>query len=125
MVWAVLANNPAIPHNLNMPLTKIEEFLFQGNRAHFIEAFEFANGTITMRLTPVERNSESTLEETTATFSNASRPDVWKDASERDEWPLDIIGFDCYPHGKRWKFVLNCDTTEWNWESDWPSRTQN
>lgn len=92
-------------HNLNMPLTKVEELLFGGNRAHFVKAFEFANGAITMRITPVERNPEAISEETTATFSNASVPDIWKDPSEADELPLDIIGFDCYPHGKRWKFT--------------------
>jgi hypothetical protein len=108
-----------------MALTKVEEFLFGGNRAHFVEAFEFANDAITLRIIPVERNPEATSEATTATFSNASVPDIWKDTTETDEWPLDIIGFDCYPQGKRWKFVLNCDTIEWNWESDWPSRSPN
>lgn len=118
-------NNRALRHNLNMPLTKVEEFLFGGNRAYFVESFEFANGAIMLRITPVEKNPGSTSEATTATFSNASAPDIWEDATETGEWPLDIIGFDCHPHGKQWKFVLNCGTIEWNWESDWPSRSPN
>lgn len=109
-----------------MPLTKVEEFLFGGNRAHFVKEFVFADGTVTVRIIPVEKNPEAAeYEERTATFSNASVPEVWKDPTDPDEWPLDIIGFDCYSHGRRWKFILNCDTTEWNWESDWPSRMQN
>jgi len=108
-----------------MALTKVEEFLFGGNHAHLVEAFDFADGAITVRIVPVEKNPAAISKGTTATFRNASCPDIWKDPKEKDEWPLNIIGFDCYPHGTRWKFVLNCDTTEWIWESAWPSRNPN
>ena len=104
-----------------MALTKVEEFLFKGNRAHFVKLFKYEQGTITVNLVPVESNTEANDEETTATFNSASVPDVEKDSTETDVWPLDIIGFDCYAQGKRWQFVLNCSSIEWSWESDWPT----
>ena len=105
-------------------MTRIEEFLFVENLHHFVKQLSFADGIVTIRLVPVERYSEAnSYDGPTATFTNATAPEIWKDPTEPDEWPLDIIGFDCYQHGDRWKFVLNCATIEWNWESDWPERS--
>lgn len=69
---------------------------------------------------PVQDEPLSGAAEVTATFSDAVMLSIWEDPAEKSEWPLDIIGFDSYPTGNRWKFVLNCDTIEWVWESTWP-----
>src|SRR5689334_5763223 len=102
-----------------MALSRIERYIFGGDRAHFVTGVDFRGETITVRLTPVEKNSNDS--ETVAIFPNARTLNVWKDPSEQDQWPLDIIAFDCYDEQGRWRFVLNCGTTEWIWESDWPS----
>jgi hypothetical protein len=120
VITAVIANNAAIAHNHMMALTKVEQFVFNGNRAHFLTAFRYEHGVITAKFVPVESSADLNEEARTATFKNSSQPDIWKGSKGIDEWPLDIIGFDCYPQERRWKFVLNCDTTEWSWESDWP-----
>jgi hypothetical protein len=106
-------------------MTRIEEFLFVENRHHFVKQFSFADSIVTIRLVPVERYAEAdSYDEPTATFTSATVPEMSKfDATEPDEWPLDIIGFDCDQNGDRWKFSLTCDTIEWAWESDWPTRT--
>lgn len=101
-----------------MELARIEEFLFSGHDAHFVTAFTHDDCVITLKLTPVEARA---VDETIATFANSSALDIWQDPSEAPEWPLDIVGCDCYSRGQRWRFVLNCDTIEWTWESDWPS----
>ncbi len=103
-----------------MALTKIEAFIFGGNRAHFVTALTSANSQITVTVVPVEDEPLSGTAEITATFPAAVVLSIWEDPAEKSEWPLDIIGFDSYPVGNRWKFVLNCDTIEWVWESAWP-----
>ncbi len=102
-----------------MPLTRIEQYIFGGNRAHFVTAVGFRDETFTVKLVPIDKRS--TDRETVAIFRNAAMLNVSKDTSEHDEWPLDIIGFDCYDEQGHWTFVLNCGTTEWIWQSDWPS----
>jgi hypothetical protein len=57
----------------------------------------------------------------TATFPDAAMRSIWGDPDQVTERRLDIIGFDSKPSGTRWQFVLNCDTMEWEWESDWPT----
>jgi hypothetical protein len=41
-----------------------------------------------------------------------------EDDEERDTWPPDIIAFNCYGEGDRWKFVLNCGNVERSWNSE-------
>ncbi len=84
-----------------------------------MSAFNVESDLIRIILVPIEELNKQRLVQ--ALFKNPRSLDHWKDATEPDEWPLDIIGFDCYPAGQRWKFVLNCGTTEWSWESDWPT----
>jgi hypothetical protein len=100
-----------------MTLTKIEAHLFGGNRAHFVKAFGFADGQISVTIVPVEPVGDADL---TATFADARMESVWHDPSDRCEWPLDIIGFDSYQSGMQWRFVLNCGSIEWSWQSAWP-----
>lgn len=102
-----------------MTLTKIEQYAYGGNSAHFVAAFEFDGECITVRLCPVE--NEGSVPETILRFPSARMLNVWTDTSDETHWPLDIIGFDCDPQSERWKFVLNCDTKEWIWESNWPT----
>jgi hypothetical protein len=68
-------------------------------------------------------DSTTDAKKTAAVFSDAAIMGVWRDPEEVPDWPLEILGFDCYPHGTRWKFVLNCDVIEWRWESEWPTLT--
>src|SRR5215469_3999505 len=104
--------------NGRMPLTQIEQYAFGGNRAHFLTSFEVDGECIAIKLRPIENHDN--LLETMLRFPSARMLNEWTDDSEESEWPLDIIGFDCYPQLERWKFVLNCDTKEWTWESNWP-----
>jgi len=90
-----------------------------GNRAHFVTAFDIDVECITVKLKPVE--NDASLQETIVRFPSARMLNDWTDANEETQWPLDIIGFDCYPQLERWKFVLNCGTKEWMWESNWPT----
>ena len=108
-----------------MALTKVEADVFGGNGAHFVTAFNFADGQITLTLRPMDEPPRGGPANVTAKFPNAVLTDTCEDPDERFVWPLDIIGFDSYPCGSRWKFVLNCDAVEWIWESEWPvvSRT--
>jgi hypothetical protein len=104
-----------------MPMTKIEEYIFGRNPvAHIVRSFNSEGGVVTMILAPLENHAKPSSRDTTVTFSGAVTPSVWQDPDESPEWPLDLIGFDCYPLGTRWRFVLNCDTIEWTWESEWP-----
>jgi hypothetical protein len=102
-----------------MPLTKIEQFVFGGNSRHLLRALTSKSGAISITVTALDSKTEARM--TTAVFSDAAITGVWRDPEEVPEWPLEIIGFDSYPSGKRWKFVLNCDVIEWSWESEWPT----
>jgi hypothetical protein len=103
-----------------MTLTKLEAYVFGSNCAHFVTGFDFADGQITLTLRPMDESPLGVPSNVTAKFPNAVMTDTWEDTDERLVWPLDIIGFDSSPCGSRWKFVLNCDTVEWIWESEWP-----
>jgi len=86
---------------VGMALTQIEQFAFGGNCAHFATTFEVDAECVTLRLKPVE--SDATLRETIVRFPSARMLNDWT-ANEQTQWPLDIIGFDCYPQLERWKF---------------------
>jgi hypothetical protein len=110
-----------------MAATKIEDLLFSasGNAPHLLTHFRFAGGQISLRLEQVSDVPQTPAKVVRAAFANAIMESIDEDDRERDSWPLDIIGFDCYQEGVRWKFVLNCGTVEWSWNSEWPSvRTQ-
>lgn len=103
-----------------MALTKVEAYVFGGNGAHFVTGFDFVHGQITLTLRPMDEPSLGVPVNVTANFANAIMIDTWEDPDEDLVWPLDIIGFDSYPCGSRWKFVLNCAVVEWSWQSEWP-----
>jgi hypothetical protein len=104
-----------------MPLSKVEAFVFGGNCGHFVTSFDFANGVVTVTLKPIESDRPDGAASVIAVFAQAENLEFWEDVDAAWEYPLDIIGFDSYPLGDRWKFVLNCQTVEWIWEADWPS----
>lgn len=107
-----------------VPLSAIESEIFPANKARMLSGFVHNDGAITATFTAIEPEQRSAETDTVATFANVVMLDVWKDQTDREEWPLDVIGFDCYAEGKnRWKFVLNCDCVEWSWMSDWPVLT--
>lgn len=113
-----------ITYGGTVPLSEIEREVFPGNKARMLSGFAHDNGVITATFTAIEPKRRSAESDMVATFANAVMLEVWKDREEREEWPLDIIGFDCYGAGKnRWKFVLNCDCIEWSWTSQWPVLT--
>lgn len=105
-----------------MPLSKIEQLLFSatGNSAQLLTHFRFADGQINLLLVPVSDGQRAFGKGVRATFVNAVIESIEEDESERDSWPLDIIGFDCSNKGERWRFVLNCGNVEWSWSSEWP-----
>jgi hypothetical protein len=105
-----------------MPLNEIEQLLFSGagNSAQLLTRFHFADGRVELRFEPVSDDQNKRRRLVAATFKNAIMETVDEDEVERDSWPLDIIGFDCSPCGERWKFVLNCGSVEWCWNSEWP-----
>jgi hypothetical protein len=106
-----------------MPLSKIEELLFSaaGNTAQLLTNFRFADGRINLLLEPASADQGAPGKVIQATFANAVIESIEEDESERDPWPLDIIGFDCFNHGQCWMFVLNCRSVEWSWSSEWLS----
>jgi hypothetical protein len=112
-----------VSYSVLMPLSKIEELLFSasGNSAQLLTHFRFADGQISLLLEPVSDSQRAPGKVVQATFANAVVESIEEDESERDSWPLDIIGFDCSNEGERWRFVLNCGNVEWSWSSDWPS----
>jgi hypothetical protein len=112
-----------VGYSVLMPLNKIEELLFSasGNSAQLLTHFRFADGQVNLLLEPVSDIQRAPGKVVQATFVNTVMQSIWEDESERDSWPLDIIGFDCSNEGERWKFVLNCGSVEWSWSSKWPS----
>lgn len=55
-----------------------------------------------------------------SSFRDAVMESLWFDKEDPVEWPLDIIGFDCYQAEQQIRFVLNCSNIEWAWRSKWP-----
>jgi hypothetical protein len=106
-----------------MPLTKIEEHLSSaaGSAALLLTHFRFVDGLICLRVRPSADNLQTPPRVVEASFADAVIESIEEDDDERDTWPLDIIGFDCYGEGDRWRFVLNCGNVEWGWKSKWPS----
>lgn len=119
----VMSGDAVTSYSVQMPLSKIEEFLFcaGGNSAQLLTNFRFANGRINLLLEPVSADQGAPGKVMQATFANAVIESIEEDESEREPWPLDIIGFDCFNQGQRWRFVLNCGGVEWSWSSEWPS----
>lgn len=101
-------------------MTEVEEFLFTklqlDNAAPFLRNLSLAGGIISIELVSFPDRT-STVK---ATFNNALMESLWFD-EDPTEWPLDIIGFDSYPAGSQYRFVLNCSSVEWGWRSDWPT----
>jgi hypothetical protein len=106
-----------------MPLTKIAEALSSaaGSSTLFLTQFRFVGGLIFLRVRQFADNPQASAGVVQASFSNAVIESIEEDDQERDTWPLDIIGFDCYAKGDRWRFVLNRGNAEWSWDSEWPS----
>jgi hypothetical protein len=101
-------------------MTEVEEFLFtklqMNNAAPFLRNLSFSDGTVSIEVVSFP-DQTSTVK---ATFNNAVMETLWFD-DDPTEWPLDIMGFDCYPLGGQHRFVLNCSSVEWGWRSDWPT----
>jgi hypothetical protein len=106
-----------------MPLTKIEEHLSSaaGTSALYLSYFRFVDSRIVLRVGPFSNSSQATASAVQVSFASAVIESIQEDDEERDPWPLDIIGFDCYREDDRWRFVLNCGNVEWCWNSEWPS----
>ena len=106
-----------------MLLTKIEEALSSaaGSSALSLTQFRFVGGLIFLRVRQFADNRQASAGVVQASFSDAVIESIEENDQERDTWPLDIIGFDCYAKGDRWRFVLHCGNVEWSWNSEWPS----
>ncbi len=104
-----------------MPLTEVECFLFHGQSlAHWVTGFGFNGKQVEVMLAPITY-SDGPVHSFKAIFPDAVILSVNEDDEGRDEWPLDIIGFDSSTVGGRFKFTLNCGCVEWAWESGWPA----
>jgi hypothetical protein len=84
-------------YSVLMPLSKIEELLFSasGNSAQLLTHFRLADGQINLLLEPVSDRQRAPGKVVQATFAKAVIESIEEDESERNSWPLDIIGFDC------------------------------
>lgn len=103
-----------------MPPTKIESFLFNGeNHAHLVTGCELNDRNLGMTFSPLDK-PEALDNQFKAIFPEAVITAMDQQEIERDGWPLVIIGLDSYSIGKRWRFVLNCGSVEWIWQSSWP-----
>jgi hypothetical protein len=104
-----------------MGFSEIEAFLFADSGAHLVTTFDATDHQIVIGFMPVEtRLSSNQTNLIKVIFSDVQRYETWADETEKQDWPLDVIGFDSYPSETLWRFVLNCDTVEWIWESAWP-----
>jgi hypothetical protein len=106
-----------------MPLTEIETYLFhERNSVHFITDFHFEENEVWIGLTISPDEPHSSKGILYARFPSASNLSIDEDREEQGPWPLDIIGFDCYRKQQEsfWRFVLNCGSVEWSWQSMWP-----
>jgi len=108
-----------------MALTEIESYLFSvpgENLVCSLAHFDFSNHQVMLRLQPWPDGRNAPKVTVLAVFPSAKVESIEEDHTERESWPLDIIGFDCYPQGDRWRFVLQCDSVEWCWLSGWPTK---
>ena len=102
-------------------MTDVERFLFRGqNLAHWVMGFNFDGKQVRVALAPMTEGDTPVLR-FQAVFTEAAILSIEEDDAGRETWPLDVIGFDSYVVGERWKFVLNCGCIEWVWESEWPT----
>jgi hypothetical protein len=100
-------------------VTRIEEFLFtklNGAGAPFLASVAFAEQNVGIEIVSVPGGIRSIKAE----FKRAVIESMEFDKDETIEWPLDIIGFDCYERDDRWRFVLHCTEAAWSWQSEWP-----
>lgn len=106
-----------------MPLTKIEEYLASAisDVTLLLAHLQFLDGQVALLMSSPVNGDQAPLKVVLARFASAAIESVEEDVTERESWPLDVIGFDCYDMGKEWRFVLNCGTVEWSWVSEWPS----
>ena len=103
-----------------MALSEVERFVFGGHCAHFVTAFDFADGRVEIQFRPMENNRQDGAAFVGGTFADAVILSVWTSPDETVEFPLDLIGFDSEPSGEQWRFTLFCGGVEWFWESAWP-----
>ena len=104
-----------------MPPTKIEAFLFKGeNPAHLVTGYKLENQSLRITFSPFGQ-PETTQDRFEAVFPKAVFTTI--EEVEEQGWPLVVIGLDSYSIGERWRFVLDCGTVEWTWESSWPHIT--
>jgi hypothetical protein len=105
-----------------MHRSEIERFLFRGeNPACALAHIDFRNHEVRIRLQPWADGPNDPIPTVQALFPSAEVESIEEEEEERESWPLDIIGFDCYRDGERWEFVLHCNTVEWCWRSGWPT----
>ncbi len=104
-------------------MTKIEKVLSctAGTDPLFLAHFLFVAGRVRLVLKTMPDDPATPPTEVQASFLNAVIESIEEDEDDRDSWPLDMVGFDCYPQGEKWRFVLVCVGVEWCWHSDWPT----
>jgi len=102
-------------------MTQIEEFLFGKlqvvDTAPFLSALSYSEHKIFVKIVSFPGQTHRIKAE----FPNPVIEAISFDENETIDWPLDIIGFDCYQVGIYWRFVLHCTELEWIWQSEWPT----
>lgn len=104
-------------------MTDIEKFLWDGlapSSTPFVGQVGLADSVVSVVVVSGETGGELA----TLSFSDAAITSIWFDGKEPVQWPLDIVGFDSFPAGERWRFLLNCSSIELGWMSAWPSKVR-
>lgn len=105
-------------------MTEIEKLLFDGldptNASPPVGLGKLRHQDETLTLLIVSLDSKKEL--AILKFTSVAITSLWFDEQDTIEWPLDMIGFDSYADGERWRFVLNCSSIEVGWRSMWPTR---
>jgi hypothetical protein len=101
-------------------MSTVEQFIFDrlklNGAAPFLQAFTLNDRTISVEIVSYPGRASRVI----SVFTNAIVESLSFDTDESLDWPIDIIGFDSYEAGERWRFVLFCTEAEWSWVSDWP-----
>ena len=102
-------------------MTEIESFLYERIvqcEAVLVGKLDFRDGVLSVSFVAEPGGTALSV----LKFTDARITSIWVDEKDTIEWPLELIGFDCYAANPDWRFVLNCSCIEFCWTSGWPSK---
>ena len=98
-------------------LTEIENYLFEGDIAHDI--YEIKKNKNQWVITIASTVNPNTMK--IFIFKNVE--EKYEELLEKEEileYPLPIIGFESIKKNGTWEFILNANSVEWGFKSEWP-----